>query len=51
MRKLILMLILMPAALGLSACAKAPAKHVNTPETQRGHAAGAQEELSSEVRK
>lgn len=51
MRKSISVLLVLLLVAGMSACAKAPAKHVNDPETQRGHAAGAQEELSSEVRK
>ncbi|BCK88502.1 hypothetical protein MIZ01_2306 [Sideroxyarcus emersonii] len=36
---------------GLAACAKPPAKVENSPETQRSHAQGAQDELSSEVHK
>ncbi|OIR19459.1 hypothetical protein GALL_03400 [mine drainage metagenome] len=36
---------------GLSACTKPPAKVENSPETQRSHAHGAQDELSSEVHK
>ena len=47
MRKLVLILL----ALGLTACAKAPAKPVHGSETQRSHAHEAQGELSSEVRK
>ncbi len=51
MRKSVFILFALLAVAGVSACAKAPATHVNAPETQRSHAEGAQEELSSEVRK
>lgn len=49
MRKPILILTLVLAACGLSACAEPPAK--GGPEVQREHADRAQGELSSEVRK
>ncbi len=51
MRKPITILFLLTIALGFTACAKTPAKTVMTPDEQRSHAQGAQEELSSEVHK
>ena len=51
MRKPTVILFLFLAALGLSACAKPPVKAVNSPDQQRSHAQGAQDELSSEVHK
>lgn len=51
MRKSIFILPVLLLALGLSACAKAPVKPVNSPEVQRDHAREAQDELSSGVRK
>jgi len=51
MRKPIVILFLILFALGLSACAKPPVKAVNSPDQQRSHAQGAQDELSSEVHK
>lgn len=51
MRKPILILTLVLAACGLSACAEPPAKASGGPEAQREHAGRAQNELSSEVRK
>ena len=51
MRKPIVILFLIIVALSLSACAKPPAKAVNSPDQQRSHAQGAQDELSSEVHK
>jgi hypothetical protein len=50
MRKSIFFLFLF-VAFGLSACAKPPVKAGPTPDEQRSHAQGAQDELSSEVRK
>jgi hypothetical protein len=51
MRKSVSILFALLVVAGLSACAKAPARHVNTPDEQRSHAGQAQDELSSEVRK
>lgn len=51
MRKSISILFVLLVVAGLSACARAPVKHVNTPDEQRSHAEKAQEELSSEVHK
>jgi hypothetical protein len=51
MRKSIIVLYLLLTTLGLSACAKPPVKAVNSPDQQRSHAQGAQDELSSEVHK
>ena len=51
MRKSVSILFVLLVVAGLSACAKAPARHVNTPDEQRSHAGQAQDELSSEVRK
>jgi hypothetical protein len=51
MRKPVYFLFLLLAALGLSACARAPAKAVPSQETQRSHAHEAQDELKSEVSK
>jgi outer membrane biogenesis lipoprotein LolB len=51
MRKLISILFLLLVTLGLSACAKPPVKAVNSPDEQRSHAQGAQDELSSEIHK
>ena len=51
MRKSVSILLALLVVAGLSACAKAPVRHVNTPDEQRSHAEGAQEELSSEVHK
>ncbi len=50
MRKSIIVLFLL-FAFGLSACVKPPVKAVNSPDQQRSHAQGAQDELSSEVHK
>ena len=51
MRKSISILFVLLIVGGLSACARAPVKHVNTPDEQRSHAGQAQDELSSEVHK
>ena len=51
MRKPTVILFLFLAALGLSACAKPLVKAVNSPDQQRSHAQGAQDELSSDVHK
>jgi hypothetical protein len=49
MCKPVYFLFLLLVALGLSACAKAPAKAAPSQETQRSHAHEAQDELKSEV--
>lgn len=51
MRKPISILCLLLFTFGLSACAKPPVKAGNSPDVQRSHAQGAQDELSSEVHK
>lgn len=51
MRNSVFILSLLFIALGLSGCAKAPVKPVNSSEVQRDHAHEAQDELSSGVRK
>lgn len=51
MRKLISSLFVLLVTIGLSACAKPPVQAVNSPDQQRSHAQGAQDELSSEVHK
>lgn len=51
MRQSIRVMFLLLVLSGLAACAKPPAKAENSPEAQRSHAQGAQDELSSEVHK
>lgn len=51
MRKLILILFILLVSFGVSACADRPVKAGNSPDAQRSHAQGAQDELSSEVHK
>ena len=51
MSKLISTLFVLFVAANLTACARAPAKHVYTPDQQRSHSQDAQGELSSEVHK
>ena len=49
MRKLIFILFMLLAALGVSACADTHVTAVDSPDVQRSHAQEAQDELSSEV--
>ena len=51
MRKSIFFVFLLLVAFGLSACAKPPVKTGPTPDEQRSHAQGAQDQLSTEVHK
>jgi starvation-inducible outer membrane lipoprotein len=51
MRKSFLSLLLSIAVLGLSACASTPTDTGNNPDAQRSRAHGAQDELSTAVRK
>lgn len=49
MCKLIFILFMLLAALGVSACADTQVKAGDSPDVQRSHAQEAQDELSSEV--
>lgn len=51
MRKLIFILFILLATLGVSSCADPSVKTGNSQDEQRSHAQGAQDELSTEVHK
>ena len=51
MRKLTIIMWVLLAAVGISACSGAPVKPANSPEQQRSHSRDAQDELSTDIKR